>query len=176
VPSNDQDRRLLLGRIATAHGIRGEVAIESYTGDPQDIAAYGPLETEDGTRQLEVKVVRVTSKGVIARVAGVTDRNAAEKLKGLSLYVDRERLPPAQDDEFYHADLVGLTAEDGEGRRIGTVAAMQNYGAGDLLEVLIDGSRKTELIPFSAAFVPEVDIAGGKVVVVLPAFAPDEDK
>jgi 16S rRNA processing protein RimM len=99
----------------------------------------------------------------------VNDRNAAEALKGVALYVDRARLPSAEEGEFYHADLVGLAAEDREGHRIGTVVAVENYGAGDILELRLEGSRQTEMIPFADAFVPEVDVAGGRIVVVLPA-------
>ncbi|HEX9881021.1 MAG TPA: ribosome maturation factor RimM [Hyphomicrobium sp.] len=168
---------ILLGRIVAAHGIRGDVVIESYASEPQAIAAYGPLETEDRARQLEVSVVRVTPKGVIARIAGVGDRTAAEALKGLLLYVERGSLPAAEEGAFYRADLIGLAAEDRDGRRIGTVVAVENYGAGDILELRLEGARKTELIPFSNAFVPVVDVAGGRVVVVLPqadATADDE--
>lgn len=168
VAMSDKDRRILLGRIAGPHGIQGNVVIETYTGEPRDIAAYGPLETEDGTRQLVVSIVRVTPKGVIALVEGVDDRTAAETLKGLKLYIDRERLPTATEGEFYQTDLVGLKAEDRNGQRIGVVIAVQNFGAGDLLEIRLEGKPKTEFIPFTDAFVPIVDIAGGRVVVALP--------
>ena len=172
----DKTRRILLGRIAAPHGIRGDVVIESYTSEPQAIAAYGPLESEDGTRPIEIRVVRVTPKGVIAHVAGVDDRTSAESLKGLSLYVERERLPAAAEGEYYRADLIGLAAEDRDGRKVGTVVAVENYGAGDILELRLEGRAKTELIPFSDAFVPVVDIAGGRVVVVLPEVdAADDD-
>jgi len=172
---SDKDHRILLGRIAAAHGIRGDVLIHSYADAPQDIAAYGPLETEDGARRLEVRALRVTPKGVIARVAGVEDRSSAEALKGLSLYVERARLPAPQDGEFYRADLVGLRAEDGAGRPIGAVVAVENYGAGDLLELRLAGKNQTELIPFTEAFVPVVDVAGGRVVVILPVPDATED-
>jgi 16S rRNA processing protein RimM len=168
--------RILLGRITGVHGIRGDVLIQSYASEPQAIAAYGPLQSEDGARQLAISVVRVTPKGVIAHVAGIDDRTAAEALKGLALYVERARLPQAAEDEFYRADLIGLTAEDPEGRKIGSIVAVENYGAGDILELRLEGTRKTELIPFSDAFVPEVDVAGGRVVVVLPqSDAADDD-
>jgi len=170
-----QDRRVLLGRITAPHGIRGEVVIESYAGQPQDVAAYGPLENEDATRQFDVTVVRVTTKGVIARLKGVADRTEAETLKGLKLYVDRARLPAAEEGEFYHADLVGLRAHDRAGQPIGRIVAVQNYGAGDLLEVRLEGSPKTELIPFTEAFVPEVDVADGRAVINMPTSEPDEE-
>jgi 16S rRNA processing protein RimM len=164
-----------LGRIAAAHGIRGDVLIHSYADEPQDIAAYGPLETEDGSRRLEVRTLRVTPKGVIARVTGVEDRSSAEALKGLALYVDRARLPAPEEGEFYRADLVGLRAQDGNGRTLGTVVAVENYGAGDLLELRLEGKQPTELVPFTEVFVPVVDIAGGRVVVVMPVPDQTED-
>jgi 16S rRNA processing protein RimM len=173
---SEEDRRILLGRITGAHGIRGEVVIDSFASEPADIAAYGPLATQDG-RALDIKVVRVTTKGVIARVSGISDRNGAEALKGVGLYVDRDRLPEAEEGEFYHADLIGLRAEDKRGNLIGTVVAVANYGAGDILEIRLAGKSATELIPFEDAFVPIVDIAGRRVVVELPvtADAPEED-
>lgn len=172
----DRDRRILLGRITAAHGVRGDVVIESYAAEPGDIAAYGPLETEDGKRQLDVTVARITPKGgVIARVAGITDRTAAEGLKGTRLYVARDRLPPTLEDEFYRADLIGLRAEDNEGRTIGSITGIANYGAGEIIELTLEGSRKTELIPFTAAFVPLVDIAAGRVIVVMPKVASEDD-
>jgi 16S rRNA processing protein RimM len=170
-------RRILLGRIVAAHGIRGEVVIDSHTGDPRDIAAYGPLWTEDGAKQLDIKFVRSTPKGgVIARVAGVADRNAAEALRGTTLYALRDALPETADGEFYYADLAGLRAENESGERVGTVVAVQNYGAGDLLEVRLNGQAVTDLVPFTDAYVPVVDVVGGRVVVVLPEPTPDDDE
>jgi 16S rRNA processing protein RimM len=161
-------RRILLGRIAAAHGIRGEVLIRTFTEHPEDIAAYGPL--DDGTgRTFKLKVVRVTPKGVVACIAGIADRTAAEALKGASLYVSRERLPPPDDGQYYHADLIGLAAVDPEGRVVGEVAAVLNHGAGDILEVRLAAGGKTELVAFTDVFVPEVDLAGRRVVVQLDA-------
>jgi 16S rRNA processing protein RimM len=159
---------VLLGRIAGAHGIRGEVVIHAYTAAPEDIGAYGPLTDAGGARSLELKIVRVTAKGVVARVSGVRDRNAAEALKGVELYVDRERLPAAAEGEFYHADLIGLAAVDAAGDAVGEVVAVQNFGAGDLLEIRLAGSAKTELVPFTEACVPVVDVRAKRAVVVLP--------
>jgi 16S rRNA processing protein RimM len=166
--------RVLLGRIAGAHGIRGEVLIHTYTEAPESIGAYGALYDASGSRQLKIKVVRVTPKGVIARVAGVADRNAAEALKGIELYVERAQLPAAAEGEYYHADLVGLTAVDGEARTIGRIVSVQNFGAGDLLEIRLTGSSKTELVPFRDAFVPEVDLVARRAVVLLPSAGPDD--
>jgi 16S rRNA processing protein RimM len=165
--------RILLGRIAGAHGIRGEVVIHAFTGAPEDIAAYGPLSDESGARAFAVESVRVTTKGVVARLEGVDDRNAAEALKGVGLYVERDKLPAAAEGEFYHADLVGLAAVDASGNRIGEIVAVQNYGAGDLIEVRLAGSAKTELIPFTDACVPEVDVKARRVVMVLPHASDD---
>jgi 16S rRNA processing protein RimM len=167
-------RRILLGRIVAAHGIRGDVVIESYTDAADGLAAYGPLETDGGT-QLEIKVVRTTPKGIIARIGGVADRNAAEALRGTALYASRDQLAPVEEGQYYHADLVGLRAVNAEGAPIGTVVAVQNYGAGDLLELQLEGQRATELIPFTDAFVPIVDVAAGRVVVSVPTYAPDDE-
>jgi 16S rRNA processing protein RimM len=166
---------VLLGHIAGAHGVRGEVLIKSYAATPEDIAAYGPLTDETGSRAVSIKVLRVTAKGVIARVDGVVDRTAAEALKGMRLYVERNKLPETGTDEFYHTDLIGLMAVSLEGKAIGEVVSLRNYGAGDLLEVRLAGSRETELVPFTTAFVSDVDIAGGRVVIAMaPASAERE--
>jgi 16S rRNA processing protein RimM len=166
--------RVLLGRIAGAHGIRGEVVIHAFTAAPEDIAAYGALSDASGVRRFKILKARVAAKGVVARIEGIGDRNAAEALKGVELYVARERLPEAEEGVFYHADLVGLAAVNAHGEGIGEIVAVHNYGAGDLLELKLAGSAKTELIPFSEAFVPEVDIAARRVVVLLPA--PDDER
>ena len=169
-----QPIRILLGHIAGAHGIRGEVLIKTYTEAPESVGAYGPLSDESGTRTFNLKSARATPKGVVARLQGVDDRNAAEALKGIALYIERERLPAAADGEFYHADLIGLAAVDGDGRPLGEIVAVQNYGAGDLLEIRLAGSSRTELVPFTDAAVPEIDIAARRVVVILPSEAHDE--
>jgi 16S rRNA processing protein RimM len=166
---------ILLGRITGAHGIRGEVVIHSFAQRPEDIAAYGPLSDRAATRSFRLRVQRLTPKGaVIARVDGVVDRNAAEALKGVELYVARDRLPAPAEGEFYHADLIGLAAVAPDGAPLGEVVAVQSYGAGDLLEIRIPGRKDTELIPFTNAFVPTVDIAAGRAVVILPPVAEDD--
>jgi 16S rRNA processing protein RimM len=161
-------RRILLGRIAGAHGIRGEVLIKTFTGRPGDIAAYGPLDDGAG-RTLRIGACRVTAKGVVARIEGVSDRNGAEALKGAPLYIERERLPATEEREFYHADLIGLAAVDDEGRPVGEVVGVYNHGAGDLIEVRLAESGKTELVAFTDAFVPAVDLAARRGVVRLVA-------
>jgi 16S rRNA processing protein RimM len=161
-------KRILLGRIAGAHGVRGEVLIRSYTAESHNIASYGPLSDEHGNRSFEITKLRVTRKGVVARLKGVEDRASAEALAGLDLYAARERLPATAEGEFYYADLIGLAAVDTNGAPIGTIVGVHNYGAGDIIEVRLTGSETTELVPFTAAFVPDVDIAEGRAVVVLP--------
>jgi 16S rRNA processing protein RimM len=164
---NDK-QRVLIGRIGAPHGVRGEVLIQSYAEDPSAIASYGPLETEDGKRRIELKIVRVTAKGIVARIAGIDDRNGVEALKGLALYVERSGLPAAAEGEFYRTDLIGLRAVDSDGRTLGSVVGVDNYGAGDILELRLEGTRETELIPFADAYVPAVDLDAGTITIVLP--------
>lgn len=172
---NPKPRRVLLGEITTVHGIKGEVVIRSHTADPEDIAAYGPLSDETGTRTFHVTSARAGPKGVVARLKGVEDRNAAERLRGTTLYVDRDALPkPEQDNEFYVTDLIGLAAIAEDGKPLGKVVAVQNFGAGDLLEVAIAEQRATELVPFTDACVPHVDLAAGTVTVRPPATLEDD--
>ena len=157
--------RVCLGQIGAAHGVRGEVRLRSFTAEPEAIAGYGPLETEDG-RMLEIESLRPAKDHFVARLSGVADRNAAERLANTRLYVPRERLPePDQPDEFYHADLIGLVAIDRAGARLGAVVGVHNFGAGDLIEVKPDAGGNTALIPFDAINVPTVDLAAGKIVV-----------
>jgi 16S rRNA processing protein RimM len=167
-------RRILLGHISDAHGIKGEVLIKTHTGAPEAIADYGPLTDAQG-RAFEIRVVRVTPKGVVAQMKGVTDRTAAEALKGSELFTTRENLPDPGDDEFYHADLIGLAAVGPDGAAVGTVTAVANHGAGDLIEIALSGSRRTELVPFVKAFVPEVNLAKGHIIVHLPQSSDDTD-
>ncbi len=164
---------ILLGRITGPHGIQGDVLVHSFAAVPEDIAAYGPLADKTGARTFRLRILRTTPKGaLIARIVGIRDRNAAEALKGVELYVARDKLPDPDDGEFYYADLVGLTAVSPDGAPIGEIVAVQNYGAGDLLEIRVTGAKETELVPFNDAFVPQVDIAGGKAVVVMPVDEP----
>ncbi|MBS0243519.1 MAG: ribosome maturation factor RimM [Proteobacteria bacterium] len=175
--SDGQMRRVLLGRIVGAQGLRGEVVIHSFTGEADAIGSYGPLADARGGRMFELQVVRVAEKGVIARVKGVSDRTAAEALKGVELWVERDRLPPPEEGEFYHTDLVGLAAVAPDGEAIGEVIAVQNYGASDLLEIRLAGTRKTEFVPFTDAFVPEVDLEARRCMVRMPgASADDKDE
>ena len=160
--------QVCLGQFGAAHGVRGEVRLHSFTADPAAITSYGPLESEDG-RVFEIETMRPAKDHFVAKIAGVADRNAAELLKNLKLYVPRARLPePDEPDEFYHADLIGLAVVDRAGEKLGTVVAIHNFGAGDLIEMNPASGGKTELLPFDEVHVPAVDIAAGKIVVVLP--------
>lgn len=161
-------QRVLLGHVLGAHGIRGAVLVRSYTAEPEAIAAYGPLEDEAGRARYVLTVEGATAKGLICRVEGVADRTQAEKLKGAALYVVRDRLPPPDDHEYYHVDLIGLDAVTEEGAALGTVVAVLNYGAGDILEVRAAGEKRTALYPMTEAVVRRVDIAGGVIVLAPP--------
>jgi 16S rRNA processing protein RimM len=149
--------------------VRGEVKIKTFTADPAKIAAYGPLHDESGTRSFKVKLRGQVRGLVIARLDGVEDRNAAEALKGMRLYVGRDKLPRPRREEWYLADLIGLRVERSGGAVIGTVKSVQNYGAGDLIEVAGPNGQTTYL-PFTKRAVPEVDIEGGRLI----AEPPDE--
>jgi 16S rRNA processing protein RimM len=163
-------KRILLGEITGAHGVRGEVLVRSYTGNPEAIADYGALSDEEGGSPLSLKVLRMTPKGaIVARIKSVTDRNGAEALKGRKLYVAREAMPePDDEDDFYHADLIGLTVVDEAANALGEVVAVQNFGAGDLLELRLTASGKSELVPFTKACVPRIDLAARRITVSLP--------
>ena len=166
--------RVCLGQIGAAHGVRGEVRLRSFTSDPAAIADYGPIETEDG-RVLEIEALRPAKDHFVARLAGIRDRDAASALTNVKLYVPRERLPQTESpDEFYHADLIGLAAVDQTGRTLGTVVAIHNFGAGDIIEIA-PPKGATMLLPFTNAVVPTVDIAGGRVVIELPQEIEGED-
>ena len=167
-------RRICLGVIAGVHGVRGLVKIKSFTQVPADIGSYGPLETESGSRKFEFEIKGEAKGAVLAAIAGIKDRDAAEALKGTKLYVAREALPaPEDEEEYYHADLIGLTAADETGKTLGTVVAVQNHGAGDILEIE-DEAGASLLVPFTRAAVPKIDLAGGRLTVLVPAEAPDD--
>jgi 16S rRNA processing protein RimM len=159
---------VLLGEIGRPQGLHGEVRIRSFTEHPAAIAEYGPLEDETGTRLFKIETLRVTPKALSARIKGVTTRDGAEALTGTKLYVPQERLPEREEDEWYHADLIGLAAQDGDGAAIGTVIAVHNFGAGDLLEIRPASGGATVLVPFTRDTVPEVDVEGGWLRIVPP--------
>ena len=156
--------RVLLGVVAAPHGVRGLVRIRSFTGDPMAVASYGPLSDESGKKEYRVEVLSTARGAVLARIEGVADRTAAEALRGLRLYVERDRLPETGEREWYEADLVGLKAVGTDGRDWGKVVAFHDFGAGSVMEV--SGGA---MLPFTDEAVPEIDVEGGKVVVDPPA-------
>lgn len=160
--------RICVGAIAGAFGVQGEVRLKSFCAEPTDIAAYGPLFSADGSRTFAVRLTRPITGGLGARLAGVSTKEEADALKGVELYADRSRLPALPDDEFYHADLIGLEARDPGGAVIGTVIDVQNHGAGDILEIRRAGTGQSLLVPFTRAVVPTVDLASGRLIADLP--------
>jgi 16S rRNA processing protein RimM len=153
-----------VGQIVGVHGVRGLVKLKSFTGDPAAIADYNPLTDPTGTRSFTVELQSAMKDYWLARVHGVNDRTAAESLRGILLHVDRDRLPaPEDEDEFYHADLIGLPVFRPDGSDIGTVVALHDFGGGDMLEVKLP-DRRTAMVPFTKALVPVVDIASGRIV------------
>ncbi|MDQ2634487.1 MAG: ribosome maturation factor RimM [Pseudomonadota bacterium] len=162
--------------IGAAHGIKGELRVKTFTGDPLALGEYGPLYTGDG-RAFEIEAIRPAGDLVVVRFKGIGDRTVAEGLTGTELFVDRSVLPAEEEDEFYHADLVGLAVRDETGLEAGKVTAVQNFGGGDILEITFRG-RKGLLIPFSQAAVPEIDIAAGfiRVDTVAAGLAEDADE
>lgn len=166
--------RVLVGAITGAHGIRGEVKLRSFTAEPEAIKTYSPLETAAGAK-IEIARLRARKDGFIATLKGVTDRNAAEALRGTELFVPRGRLPEPGTDEVYVHDLIGLAVHLADGSRLGEVVDVADYGAGDLIDVKVEGRKDTVLIPFASQYVLEVD--GSKLVVDLPqGFLDMEDR
>ena len=169
--------RVCVAQIGAPHGLRGEVKLRSFTADPMAVADYGPLENEDGTARFEIEDLRQsTSRGsdyVIVRLRGVADRDAADRLKGVKLFVPRDRLPSPEPDEFYHADLIGLRAVTCEGAEVGNVIAVHDFGAGAVLEIA--GGSGELMVPFTDACVPTVDVEAGVVVVIIPEEARSPD-
>jgi len=159
--------RICVAKIGAAHGTRGEVRLWPYTADPMAVADYGPLEGEDGSI-VKIESLRPAKDHLVARLAGVNDRNAAERLTNVRLYVPRERLPAAEADEFYHADLIGLAAVARDGRALGSVVAVHDFGAGAILEIRPEGASDTVMLPFNATTAPEVDVKGGRIVIDPP--------
>ena len=162
--------RIRVARIGAAHGVRGEVKLWSFTQDPMAIADYGPLETEDGKQRFEIEAQRPAKEFLVARIAGVADRDRAAKLCNLDLFVPRDRLPAIDEaDTYYHADLVGMVAVTPEGVPLGAVTAVHNFGAGDLIEIASTGGGEPLLLPFTEIVVPKIDTALRQIIVVLPS-------
>ncbi|KUF09459.1 ribosome maturation factor RimM [Pseudoponticoccus marisrubri] len=158
------EETICVGAVAGAFGVHGEVRLKSFTSDPGAIADYAPLSTEDGARQFEVEISREIKNGFAARLSGVETKEEADALRGVRLYAPRNRLPGLPDDEFYHADLIGLSVLDTGGKTLGEVKAVFNHGATDLLELRIAGQSRTVLLPFTRDIVPTVDLEAGRLV------------
>lgn len=156
--------RVCVGAIAGSFGVKGEVRVKSFCAEPEDIASYGPLSSEDGATKWDIKLTRPVKNGFAARLSGVPSKEAADALRGIRLYAPRDRLPDLPDDEYYHADLIGLQVMDTGGNELGRVKAVLNHGAGDLLEIAGKGLKQPVLLPFTMAAVPTVDIAKGRII------------
>jgi 16S rRNA processing protein RimM len=159
--------QVCVARIGAAHGVRGAVKLWTFTEDPFAVKRYGPLSTKDGARQFEIASAREAKGHLVAQFKGVTTRDEAERLNGIELYVPRQKLPATDEDEYYHADLIGLAAVTMADEPLGRVVAIHNFGAGDILEIA-PPQGATMLLPFTNAVVPTVDIAGGRVLIELP--------
>jgi 16S rRNA processing protein RimM len=166
---------ICVARIGAAHGVRGEVRLWTFTEDPLAVLHYGPLKTKDGSRTFEIAKAREAKDHLVATIKGITDRNAAERLNGLELYVPRDRLPETDDDEYYHTDLIGLAAVTTAGDALGRVLAIHNFGAGDIIEIA-PPSGSTLMLPFTNAVVPTVDLEGGRVLIELPTEIEGEER
>lgn len=162
-----QAARICVAKVGAAHGVRGEVRLWPFTEDPMSVIDYGPLSTKDGARQFEVVRARIAKDHLVAVIKGIATREDAERINGLELYIDRDKLPETEEGEYYHADLIGLRALDPAGAEIGKVLAIHNFGAGDIIEIA-PAQGATWLLPFSNEVVPTVDLAGGHVVIVRP--------
>ena len=161
-------RRVCVGAIAGAFGVRGEVRLKSFCADPAAIGDYSPLFDESGERKFDVRITQGVKNGFAARLSGVMTKEQADALKGLRLFADRDKLPSLPDDEFYHTDLMGLEVFDAGGEKVGRVKAVQNHGAGDILELDVGPGKPAVLVPFTLAIVPTVDLAAGRIVIDPP--------
>lgn len=158
------DDLICVGAFAGSYGVHGDVRLKSFTAEPEDIATYGALSTEDGAQQFEIELTRQLKNAFAAKVSGVLTKEQADALRGTKLYVSRDRLPSLPDDEFYHADLVGLEVFDTGGTLLGRVKSVMNHGASDLLEVHGPGLKSTVLLPFTQEAVPTVDLNSGRII------------
>ena len=160
-------RRVCVGVVTGPHGVRGAVRIKSFTAEPSDVAVYGPVEDEAGRRRWEIELIGSAKGVVLAQLSGLTDRDEAEALRGLGLYLPREALPPPDEDEFYHADLIGLEAVLADGAVLGRVQSVHDFGAGDTLEIARPQGQPV-MVPFTRAVVPTVDLGGGFLIIEPP--------
>jgi 16S rRNA processing protein RimM len=160
--------QICIARIGAAHGVRGAVKLWTFTEDPLAVMSYGPLATKDGARSFEVATAREAKGHLVATLKGIATREDAERLNGIELYIAREKLPATDEDEYYHADLIGLAAVNTANEPLGRVIAIHNFGAGDIIEIAPPHGA-TMLLPFTNAMVPSVDLKAGRVVIELPA-------
>tara|TARA_R110002110_G_scaffold56762_1_gene160991 strand:- start:4383 stop:4931 length:549 start_codon:yes stop_codon:yes gene_type:complete len=169
--ADGHDNKVCLGVVTGAHGVRGLVRVKPFTQTPDGVAAYGPVETKDGARVFAIEMRGMTKDLVICHLDGVTDRDVAAALRGTELYVPRARLPQMAADEegWYRADLIGLQAVGADGRDYGRVIAVQDFGAGALLEIAPATGGETVLMGFTSDNVGQVDLAGGRIVIDPPA-------
>ncbi len=158
------DDKVCVGAIGGSYGVKGELRIKSFCAQAEDIETYSPLSNEDGTAHYHLALIRPIKNGFAARITEVTTKEQADDLRAVKLFADRAQLPSLPEDEYYHADLIGLSVFDTGGTLVGTVKAVQNHGAGDLLEVQIKGGSSTVLMPFTRAAVPTVDLASGRII------------
>ena len=156
--------RICVGAIGGAYGVRGEVRVKSFCAVAEDIETYSPLTSDDGKQTFHLALIRPAKNGFVARIAEVATKEDADALKGTQLFADRAQLPSLPDDEYYHADLIGLQVLDAGGTVLGKVKSVLDHGAGDLLEIKRPGSSETVLLPFSLAAVPTVDLASGRII------------
>jgi 16S rRNA processing protein RimM len=171
----DAAKQVCIGIVTGPHGVQGAVRIKSFAEAPEDIARYGPLADETGARRFELRLIGAGKGVVIARLSGVEDRNRAEAMRGLRLYLPRSALPQTEAEEFYHADLIGLEAVLGDGTPVGQVRAIHDFGAGDTLELARLGAPPL-MVPFTRAVVPSVDLAAGRLVLDPPPGLLDENE
>lgn len=164
MPKPDLTEHVCVAALSGAFGVRGELRLKSFTAVPEDVASYGALHTEDGALSYNVTLLRPVKGGFAVRLTGVATKEDADALKGVRLYAPRSALPSLPDDEFYHADLIGLDVYDTGGVRLGGVKSVQNNGADDLLEIHGPGMKATVLLPFTKAAVPTIDLTAGRIV------------
>jgi len=167
-------KHICVGAIAGAFGVRGEAKIKCFTDDPAAVGDYGPLHTEDGKREFKLKLTRSIKGGYAARLSGVETREQAEALKGTRLYADRSALPEPDEEEFYYTDLLGLSVETADGSVLGKIKAVQDFGAGDVIEYMPVGGGESLYLAFTREVVPTVDIAGGRIIAELPVEVDEE--
>lgn len=167
---------ICVGAIAGSYGVHGEIRVKSYCAVPEDLETYKPLWSEDRSRQFTLAIIRPIKNGFAARIADIANKEEADDLRGVTLFAERDQLPSLPDDEFYHADLMGMDVYDTGGVLLGRVKTVQNHGADDLLELQLAGTSATTFLPFTKAAIPTVDLKAGRIVADPPMGILPEDK